>query len=225
LLPMMMVYGIPAFVTHTIAEHQEAQRAIDLGATHATHFYDVFPYKESNEAGVRWCGSVEAFYSNRHTTLDFVLDGEHVDPIAVKMAIVCKGVEKISLITDANSCSGLPPGKYSGIMGYPVEVFYEGGPARLTEESHNPGCIAGSGLTMEKAVKNAVKFLGVSIPDAIRMASTNPASVLRLSAKKGRIKCGYDADFIILTNELDVAACVVGGRLIYNDGSVREVQK
>jgi len=216
LLDIMTQNSLPAFVTHTRADHKQAQRAIDRGATHATHFWNVFPYTGDIEGGVRGNGSVEAFYANPHTTVDFILDGEHVEPVAVKMALACKGIDKVSLITDSNVNAGMPPGTYTGLDGSDIVVAYEGGPARLAPGTHFPGGLAGSGLTMDRALANAVKMLGVSLADAVRMVSTNPASVLKLSHKKGYIKTGYDADMVLLSKELTVEACFVGGEIKYD---------
>ena len=210
LLPIMASNGFPAFITHTAASAEETRAAIDAGATHATHFYNVFPYRGDNEPGVRSCGAIETILANQKASVDFILDGEHVKPETIKMAIEAKGAGKVSLITDSNINAGMPPGRYKGIGNIEVEVFYEGGPARLTEDSAMPGKLAGSGLTMDRAVQNAIRFLGVGIAEAVAMASSNPASALGLE-KKGRIEEGFDADMALLDEGLNVLRCWVGG--------------
>lgn len=215
LIPYMTKQGYPAFVTHTAATLEQTQQAIQAGATHATHFYNVFPYIGDKELGVRGCGTIEAILASPQTSVDFILDGEHVDPVAVKMALACKGKEKVCLITDANINAGLPPGHYKGLGGTEVDVLYEGGPARMGENTKYPGALAGSGLTMDKAVKNAVRLLDVDIPQAVAMASSNPARVLGLQNNKGFIQEGYDADMVMLNDELDIVGCWVMGNLRY----------
>ncbi len=111
LLPLMTKNDTPAFITHTRADVVQTQAAIAGGACHATHFYDVFYPPESNDGGVRPCGVVEAVLESDGTSVDFILDGEHVDPIAVKLALKCKGLDKVCLITDSNLGAGLPPGR------------------------------------------------------------------------------------------------------------------
>ncbi len=215
LLPYMIKQGYPAFITHTAATYEQTKQAIEAGATHATHFYNVYPYIGDKEPGVRGCGTVEAILASPQVSVDFILDGEHVEPAAVKMALACKRKENVCLITDANISAGMPPGHYKGLGGTEVGVLYEGGPARMGNKTKYPGGLAGSGLTMDRAVKNAVKLLDVDIPQAVAMASSNPARVLGLQNNKGFIQEGYDADMVMLDDELDVVRCWVGGKCCY----------
>ena len=213
LIDTMAANSTPVFITHTAATVEQTQAAIAHGARHATHFYDVFPCPNERDGGVRPCGTVEAILAQHETTVDFILDGEHVDPVAVQMALACKGPGGVCLITDANKGAGLPPGRYKA-LGSEIEFKYPGAPARMTENTKYPGSLAGSGLTMDRAVKNATSMLNVSIPLAIRMASANPAAVLGLD-HTGQIKVGYDADFILLNKQLDVQETFVGGKSVY----------
>ena len=212
LIPEMTQGGGPVFITHTAADVRQTQAAIEAGARHATHFYDVFPCPPVRDPGVRPCGAVEAVLADPRASVDFILDGEHVDPVAVKMALACKGPDRVCLITDANVGAGLPPGRHEFVGGAEVEFKYEGGPARLTERSRYPGGLAGSGLTMDRAVRNAVSMLGIGIPLAVRMASLNPAKVLGLDDVKGRVRAGYDADLVLLDSSLRVVRTWVGGQ-------------
>ena len=212
LLPCMTASGYPAFITHTAAGAEETEKAIKAGATHATHFYDVFPYCGDKEPGVRGCGAVEAVLANPEASVDFILDGEHVDPIAVKMAIAAKGPGRVSLITDSNLNAGMPPGRYIGLGGSEIEVLREGGPARFPEGSPMAGGLVGSGLTMDVVMRNAIEFLGIDIPQAVAMVSSNPASVLGLK-NKGRVEKGFDADLVLLDKSMKVSRCWVGGEL------------
>lgn len=203
------------FVTHTAASVEETQAGIDAGITHATHFYDVFPVPDERDPGVRPCGAVEAVLADRRVTVDFILDGEHVDPVAVQVALEAKGPAGVSLVTDANLGAGLPPGRYEGIDGVEVEFAYEGAPARMTENMRRPGCLAGSGLTMDRAVRNAVSLLGLDLPQAVRMASTNPASVIGTAGETGSIDVGKLADLVLLDRDLRVERTWVGGSQVY----------
>ena len=159
-------------------------------------------------------GAVEVLLADPRATVDFILDNEHVNPIAVKMALRCKGPAGVSLITDANVGAGLEPGRYV-FAGNEVQFAYRGGPARMTDKSSNPGVLAGSGLTLDLAVRNALKLLDVSIPQAVRMASTNPAAVLGLQKTKGLISEGFDADMILLDETLHVEGTWIGGRRVF----------
>lgn len=214
LLPIMVAAAGNAFVTHNRADVDQAKRAVELGATHGTHFYDVFPVPEEIEPGVRPCGSVEVLLSEPSCTVDFILDGEHVDPVAVKMALACKGPGGVCLITDANVGASLPPGRYA-FMGQEVEFAYLGAPARGTANSTQPGALSGSGLTMITAVRNAIKMLDVSLPLAVRMASANPAAVVGGGKRKGQIAKGFDADVVLLNENLEILRTIVAGKSVY----------
>ena len=204
------------FMTHTAANVAQTQAAIEAGARHATHFYDVFPLPPVTDPGVRPCGAVEAILADPHVTVDFILDGVHVDPTAVKMALQCKGPDGVCLITDANIGASLPPGRYS-FGKEQIEFAYEGGPARGTENSPYPGMLAGSGLTMNLAMRNAIELLGVDLPQAVRMTSSNPARVLGLDHRKGRLAEGFDADLILLDDSLTVTQTWVAGKCRFSN--------
>ena len=137
----------PVFMTHTAANVNETLAAIAAGASHATHFYDVFPCPPVTEPGVRPCGIVEAVLADKNVSVDFILDGVHVDPIAVKMAMACKenGRGKVCLITDANVGAGLEPGKFT--FGETGDIYFEyrGAPARAGESGGHSCCRRGRG--------------------------------------------------------------------------------
>lgn len=216
LLPEMTGGGIPAFITHTRAGVEDTQTAIELGARHATHFYDVFYAPPETDPGVRPTGAVEAILADERASVDFILDGEHVHPVAVKMALRCKGPGRVCLITDANRGAGLPPGKYD-FGGRTVEFAHPGAPSRFTADHPElAGGLAGSGLTMDRAVRNAVRLLGVDTAQAIRMASTNPAAVLGLQTETGRIEPGLRADLVLLDDDLTPLKTWVAGNVVYD---------
>jgi N-acetylglucosamine-6-phosphate deacetylase len=211
IIPLMARNGTPVFITHTQADVQRTQRAITAGARHATHFYDVFPTPEVTDPGVRPCGAVEAILADPRVSVDFILDGVHVDPVAVQVALACKSSDKVCLITDANIGAGLPPGRYDTFAGAQIEISASGQPARYTEKSPMPGALAGSGLTMNLAVQNAVAMLNLPLPHAIRLASANPAALLGLNRRKGQIRPGFDADLVLMTDGCDVMQTWVEG--------------
>lgn len=209
LLPLMTGGNRPAFITHTRANVKQTLEALQAGACHATHFYDVFYLPKETEPGVRPTGAVEAILASENVSVDFILDGEHVDPIVLKMALRCKGKDKVCLITDANIGAGSKPGKYK-FGKEEVEFSYFGGPARLVKN----GGLAGSGLTMNTAVRNAMKLLGVDLPLAVKMASTNPANVLRLN-HTGKLAKGLQADMFLMNNQCDVIQTWINGKCCY----------
>jgi N-acetylglucosamine-6-phosphate deacetylase len=213
IIPLMTEGNVPAFMTHTAANVEQTQAAIALGARHATHFYDVFPCPDVREPGVRPCGIVEAILADENVSVDFILDGVHVEPIAVKMAMVAKknGPGKVCLITDSNVGAGLEPGRFNFGDSGEIEFAYKGSPARKTKDN----TLAGSGLTMDQAVRNAVSMLGVDLHEAVTMASLNPARVINADHCKGKIEPGYDADLVIMDDNLNILQTWIGGEVRY----------
>jgi N-acetylglucosamine-6-phosphate deacetylase len=213
LIPLMARDNTPVFITHTAANVEQTRRAIELGARHATHFYDVFPCPSVADPGVRPCGAVEAILADDRVSVDFILDGVHVDPIAIKMALVSKrqGPGTVCLITDANVGAGLGTGRFVFGGSGEIEFAYKGAPARLVKDN----TLAGSGLTMDQALRNAVKFLDLSLPEAVSLLSANPAKVLGLEKSKGSLQPGYDADFTVLNDELEIEQTWINGKCYF----------
>lgn len=215
LLPVMSSNNTPVFMTHTAASVKETQIAIDSGARHATHFYDVFPCPPISEPGVRPSGAVEAILADERVSVDFILDGVHVDPVAVQMALICKskGPGCVCLITDANVGAGLEPGRFVFLNTGEIEFAYRGSPARMVKNNE----LAGSGLTMDQALRNAVKWLKLTLPEAVNLVSANPAKVLGLERSKGKLDKGYDADLVILDKELNVRQTWIAGKKYFEN--------
>lgn len=213
LIPLMAENDTPVFMTHTAATVEQTQRAIALGARHATHFYDVFPCPPVTEPGVRPCGAVEAILADERVSVDFILDGVHVDPIAVKMALACKakGPGKVCLITDANVGAGSEPGRF--VFGNSGEIYFssKGSPARSVKDD----TLAGSGLTMDQALRNAMKWLDIDLVEASQLLSTNPAKLLGVDDKKGKLAIGYDADFVVMNDQLEVLQTWIDGKCFF----------
>ncbi|OQA00950.1 MAG: N-acetylglucosamine-6-phosphate deacetylase [Planctomycetes bacterium ADurb.Bin401] len=213
LIPIMKKNNTPVFMTHTKADVEQTLKSIMAGANHATHFYDVFYSPSETDPGVRPCGAVEAILASPEVSIDFIVDGEHVDPIAIRMALNCKAADKVCLITDANIGAGLNPGRYIFAKDE-ISFAYKGAPARGTNNSRFPGCLYGSGLTMNKAVQNTVRMLGIDLCQAVKMASTNPAKVLKIK-NKGLIKEGFDADLVMFDKEINILKTFIKGKCCY----------
>jgi N-acetylglucosamine-6-phosphate deacetylase len=129
-----------------------------------------------------------------------------VHPAAVKLAFRAKGADRLTLVTDAMEAMGMPPGRYKLAD---REVIVDSQAARLAD-----GTLAGSILTMDQAVRNAIAFIGCSLAEAVTMASCTPARVLGLE-RKGRIAPGCDADLVILDKAARVTHTFVAGHLVY----------
>jgi N-acetylglucosamine-6-phosphate deacetylase len=205
--------GIRPFVSHTRADVAQTRAAIGAGARHATHFYDVFPPLPERDAGVRPAGVVEVFLADPETTVDFIADGCHVDPVVIQMAVRAKGFRGVALITDSNIGAGLPPGEYPTPWGYPVQVR-PGDGARVADPRHERyGTLAGSALTMNAGIANLLRWLDLPPEEVWAMGTLNPARILGLN--KGRLAPGADADLVLWNDDLSPAGTWAAGQRVF----------
>src|SRR2546421_6721995 len=176
LIELMARAGIVVSVGHREAADAEVREAVRAGATAATHLFNAMaPFHH------RHPGAAGALLDLPEVSCELICDGVHVDPIAMRLVYRAKGALGIRLVTDAMSAAGMPDGEFQ-LGGRSVTVA--GGRAVLK----GGGSIAGSTLTMEMAVQNAVRFLGIPVEEAVLMASTNSARLLGLQGRKGEIK-------------------------------------
>ena len=207
-------YGIVPFMTHTAATVEQTEAAIDAGARHATHFFDVFPIPPETDPGVRPVGAVEAILADPHCTVDFIADGVHVHPTAIKAALAAKGAGGVLLTTDSNIGAGLPPGIYDS----PIGKIVAGAAARL----HRPGDpmdggLAGSTLTMDRGMSNLLAWLDLPEEQVWAMGTSSVARMLGLKSK-GSLRVGADADLVLWEQEagrLKAMHTWVAGRTVY----------
>ena len=136
-----------------------------------------------------------------------IADNIHLHPAVLKLAVRAKGCEGIILITDAMSGAGMPDGDYE-LGGQHVVVRH--GECRLEN-----GALAGSTLTLERAVRNIMQACGLALEQALPMASRVPAAALGLAGRKGAIAAGKDADLIVIDREVNVHLTMVGGEIVY----------
>ena len=209
--------GIVGFMTHTAGTVAQTRALIEAGVRHATHFYDVFPVPEEGDPGVRPCGVVEAVLADERVSVDFIADGVHVDPVAIEMAVRCKGPAGVLAITDANVGAGLGEGTYPCPWGYDVRVR-EGEACRIHAPGQsNDGVLAGSGLTMDRAVSNLLRWLDLTEAEVWSMATRSVAERLGLS-RKGDLRPGADADLVLWdreAGELRANRTWVAGRCVH----------
>lgn len=201
-IAQVVLAGAVASVGHTDATYAQAAAAFDAGASHATHLFNGMRPFHHREPGV-----IGAALDRPEVTCELICDGLHADPVAMRLVARLKGSGGTALVTDAMQAAGLGDGSYR-IGELPVEV--RDGRAVLADS----GTLAGSTLTMGAAVRNAVALMGVSLGDAIRMASTTPARVLGLEPRKGTLAPGRDADFVVLDDDLAVRATMIAGRWV-----------
>jgi N-acetylglucosamine-6-phosphate deacetylase len=189
--------GIIAALGHSDATYDQALAAIRAGVTHFTHAYNAMPSLHHREPGALMAG-----FLDERVTIELIADGVHVHPAALALACKIKGPDRVTLVTDATG-AGLAPGRYA-IAGRTVVV--DQWAVRLPD-----GTLGGSKLTMNRALQVCVEQAGISIGDAARMASTTPARVLGLEARKGVLAPGYDADITVLDHDFTVRAVFAAG--------------
>jgi len=195
-------WGITVSLGHSDASYDQAMEAYLWGASHICHTFNGMRGLHHREPGLAGAALVCDGFS-----AELICDGIHVHPAAMQLVYRAKGPERIVLITDTISAMGLPEGRYE-LGGLEVEVV--DGAARLMS-----GNLAGSTLSMARAVKNAMCMLGASLPEAIRMASLNPAQAVNMDRCKGSLVVGKDGDAAIFDHDLNTLATIVGGKVVY----------
>ncbi|MGA7400528.1 MAG: N-acetylglucosamine-6-phosphate deacetylase [Candidatus Sulfotelmatobacter sp.] len=185
-------------IGHSDALIDAARDAVKAGATHATHTFNAMRPLDHREPGI--LGEV---LTSDQLTADIIVDGIHLAPEIVKLFLQAKGIERAVLITDAMAATGMPDGTYQ--LG-PIQVEVKDG--RCTSN----GTLAGSVLTMDRAVRNVMRFSTWSLRDAVRAATLNPAGATGLS-QHGRLMPGAEANLVVLSPDGDVKRTIVRGRV------------
>jgi N-acetylglucosamine-6-phosphate deacetylase len=195
--------GLIASVGHSDGTYEQTAAAVREGARSATHTFNAMPALHHREPGV-----LGAVLDLAEVSCELICDGVHVAPPACRLVYRLKGTGRVRLVTDAMQAAGMPDGSYR-LGGASVTVT--GGRAVIA----GGGSIAGSTLTMDTAVANAVGFLGVSVHEAIVMACRNPAELLAIADRKGALAPGFDADVTVLDDDLAAWATMVGGEWVH----------
>jgi N-acetylglucosamine-6-phosphate deacetylase len=189
--------GLVVSLGHTDATYEQAQAAIEAGASHAAHVFNAMrPFSH------RGTGVIGAVLTSPKVSAELIADGVHVDEAAMRMLIELKTPERVILVSDGISATGMPDGKYQLGM---FEVNVSGGVARNAE-----GKLAGSTLTLDRALRNMVS-LGVPLSSALRMMTANPARQIGLGTRKGVLAPGADADLVFLDDKLEVSGVMTRG--------------
>jgi len=177
---------------HTAATFEQTRASLAAGLRGFTHLFNAMSPLQSREPGV-----VGAALENRGSWCGIIVDGHHVHPAALRVALHAKPRGKIFLVTDA-----MPP------VGSDEPTFQLNGETITCSDgmcTNSAGTLAGSALDMCSAVRNSVRMLDVDLPEALRMASQYPAEFLGLGRTHGRIEAGFVADLVALTDDVSVA--------------------
>ena len=201
--------GILATIAHSDADYRVCAQALASGYSDITHIYSGCSIVHRTN-GYRAGGVVEAGLLEDGFTVQVIADGKHLPGELLRLIFKCKGPERISLITDAlfPAAGGFPEGAVlQQTDGRPI--ILEDGVLKLEDRQ----AFAGSVATMDRLVRNMVELAGVSLSDAITMATATPARVAGLSSRKGSIAPGMDADIVLLDEALQVKSVVAMGKL------------
>jgi N-acetylglucosamine-6-phosphate deacetylase len=152
--------------------------------------------------------------TDHRATVEIIADGIHVHPAMIRLVIAACGFREVALVTDAVAPAGMPVGEYEFVRRI---VTVRNGAVRLPS-----GSLAGSSLTLDRAVRTIVTFTGLGWPEAITMATHVPATIAGVAIRKGRIAPGADADLVALNDRSFVQRTWVRGHLVYRKGHVED---
>ena len=187
-------------IGHTAADYAACVAALGWGASHFTHLFNAMTGLDHRKPG-----AVGAALTSVEATAELIADGIHVHPVVLRIAVMAMP-HRVVLITDAVRACGMPDGKYRL---YEHEITVADGAARLAD-----GTLAGSVLTMRRAVQNMVELAGLPLELIVPLATEVPARILGLADRKGKIAPGYDADLVVLSERFDVEATYVRGERV-----------
>lgn len=193
--------GVVVALGHTDCTAEQFAAGVDAGARYVTHLFNAMrPFAHRDP------GPIGATLADDSVVAGLICDGIHVDPIAIRMAWRALGADRVNLVTDAVAVLGTAPG--AGRLGS-VDVTVDGGGVRTAG-----GVLAGSDLSLDRAVRNLVAFTGCTVPDAVGTVTATPARLLGLT-DRGALRVGARGDVTVLDPELAVLATVVGGEVAW----------
>jgi N-acetylglucosamine-6-phosphate deacetylase len=194
--------GVEFAVGHSQASFEQVSEAADLGLRQATHTFN-------GMLGLhhRTPGTVGAVLADDRIYAQIIPDGVHLHPAVVKIVVRAKDIHRTILITDAVRAAGLEDGEYT-LVGQTITV--RDGICRTAA-----GGLAGSTLTLEAGVRNAMRFAGLSLGEALTTATATPANAMGWSGRKGILAAGADADVVLLDAQLQVRLTMIAGRTVF----------
>jgi N-acetylglucosamine-6-phosphate deacetylase len=192
--------GIHSSLGHSDASYAQASAAIAAGADHATHTFNAMRALDHRDPGVLGAALAEDALS-----ADIIADGVHVNPSVVRLFLRAKGPDRAVLITDAISATGMPDGRYQ-LGGLEVEV--------RGDRCEYQGRLAGSVLSLDRAIRNVMSFAGWKLQAAVRLATLNPAELLGISGQRGVIAPGRVADMAVLDSNGHVIHTIIAGNVL-----------
>ena len=198
--------GITLSIAHSDADFDTVVKAFDWGYRHVTHLYSGMSSIIRKE-GFRIAGVVEASYYLDGMNVEIIADGCHLPDSLLKLVVKSKGTDHVALITDSMRAAGQESGEsYLGSKEEPMPVVIEKGVAMLLTHDAFGGSIA----TSDRLIRTMISA-GVSLSDAVKMATVSPLKMMNLNVKKGLIKEGYDADICVFDDNINIKHVFVNG--------------
>ena len=196
--------GIIAAVGHTDCTYEQAREALDAGATHVTHCFNTMRPLHHRDPG-----PLPLVLTDDRVDIELVVDGFHIHPAVVDFAVRTKGIHLTSVVTDNIRAAGLeqPDGTFQRME---QTIRVQDGLPRLED-----GTIAGSTLTMDRALANVIRFTGLPLAEALVMLTSSPARAARIRDRKGQLKTGFDADLVLFDDDFTVHRTIVAGKTVY----------
>jgi N-acetylglucosamine-6-phosphate deacetylase len=202
LIKELVQANVKVCLGHSNASAAQTFAALQAGAQGFTHLFNAMSPLQSREAGM-----VGAALLDSSSYCGLIVDHEHVDITSCQLAMKCKTPDRIMLVTDAMSHVG---SEQIELQFAGMQISRQGN--KLTIEG---GRLAGSALDMASAVRNSVQDLHCSVQDALKMASTTPATFLGLQQQKGFLAPGFDADWVVLTDQHYVNTTFIAGEQVF----------
>ncbi len=190
--------GVIVAAGHTNGDYATIRAALDAGLSGFTHLFNAMSPLTS-----RAPGAVGAALDDPNCWCGLIVDGKHVDPVVLRIALKAKRHDRFMLVTDAMPSVGLTDKTFM-LQGRRITVQ----DGVCVDEK---GTLAGSDLDMASAVRNTVSMLGLDLAEAVNLASRNPAEFLGLGHELGRIAPGYRADLVLLDDALNVTETWING--------------
>jgi N-acetylglucosamine-6-phosphate deacetylase len=204
--------GILASVAHTDAVYEDVAIAFENGYTLATHLYSGMSGVTRRNA-YRYAGVIESAYLIDDMDVEIIADGIHLPPPLLKLVYKIKGPGKTALITDAMRAAGMPAGEsILGGLKNGLKVIVEDGVAKLPDRS----AFAGSVATANLLVRNMIKMANIPLLEAVQMAATTPAAIMKIVDKKGSLVNDKDADIIIFDADINVKMTMIKGKIVFD---------
>ena len=200
-----MQNGVRVALGHSNASYEQATRAINAGAAHAVHVFNAMRPFAHRDPGI-----LGAVLTDDRVAAEVIADGVHVSEPALRLLLRAKGVARVVLVTDGVSATGMCPGKY--FLGGMEILVGDDPPTGQLACRNSEGKLAGSVLTQDRAIRNMMRLPGITLCDAVRMASWNPAQLAGLSDRKGCLRPGADADLVVLEPNGNVVGAMARGK-------------